>query len=215
MNCCSHCQDAGRIFGDGTAKRELRRYLKRGPNKSTRLLLDEIRRHDLSGWSLLDIGSGIGAIGFELLDKGVRSCVFVDASSAYVSVSRAEAARRGVADRAHHLTGDFASFSDDIPNADVVTLDRVICCYPDMEKLVDHSAEKAGRLYGVVYPRDRWSIRTVMKIGNLVNMLRRIDFRTYVHPPEQIDERIRANGFTRVKLQRTIVWEVALYEKAE
>ena len=214
MNCCGHCKDAGRIFGDGTARRELRRYLKRGPNKSTRLLLDEIRRHDLSGWSLLDIGSGIGAIGFELLDDGVAHSISVDASPAYVSVSRAEAARRGVAGRAHHLTGDFTSIPDDIPNADVVTLDRVICCYPDMEKLVDHSSEKATRLYGVVYPRDRWSIRVVMQIGNLVNMLRRIDFRTYVHPPREIDERIRANGFSRVKLQRTIVWEIALYERA-
>ncbi len=214
MNCCGHCQDAGRIFGDGTAKRELRRYLKKGPNKSTRLLLDEIRRHDLSGWSLLDIGSGIGAIGFELLGQGIAHAVSVEASPAYVSVSRAEAARRGVADRSHHLAGDFTSIPDDIPIADVVTLDRAICCYPHMEKLVNRSAEKAGRLYGVVYPRDRWSVRAVMRIGNLVNMLRRIDFRTFVHPPGEIDEQIRANGFTRVKLQRTTVWEVSLYERA-
>ena len=213
MNCCGHCQDAGRIFGDGTAKRELRRYLKRGPNKSTRMLLDEIRKHDLSGWSLLDIGSGVGAIGFELLDEGVARAVSVDASPAYVSVSRAEAARKGVADRSHHLAGDFTSIPDDIPNADVVTLDRSICCYPHMKKLVDQSTEKAGRLYGVVYPRNRWSVRAVMRIGNIVNMLRRIDFRTYVHPPREIDERIRANGFKRVKLLRTMVWEVALYER--
>ena len=45
--------------------------------------------------------------------------------------------------------------SDEIEAADVVTLDRVICCYPDMEALVGRSAERALRLYGLVHPRDR------------------------------------------------------------
>ncbi len=48
MTCCTHCQDAGHIFDEKTAKKELKRYQKKGPAKSTRLLLEEIRRHGLS-----------------------------------------------------------------------------------------------------------------------------------------------------------------------
>ena len=39
-----------------------------------------------------------------------------------------------------------------VPSADVVVLDKVICCYPDMPALVQASAAKARRLYAIVVP---------------------------------------------------------------
>jgi hypothetical protein len=50
--------------------------------------------------------------------------------------------------------GDFVALAPALSAADVVTLDRVICCYDDMPALVGRSAALAERLYGVVYPRD-------------------------------------------------------------
>lgn len=214
MNCCGHCQDAGNIFDEKTAKKELKRYLKKGPNKSTRLLLDEIRRYDLHGGSLLDIGGGIGTITFELLDYGIDTIVSVDASPAYMNVLKTEAERRGVRDRIHQIFGDITEIPEEINMADIVTLDRVICCYPDMKKLIDRSAVKAERFYGVVYPRGRWPVRMVMQFGNIWFRLRKTDFRTYFHPPADIDARIRSHGFNMIRLMRTIVWEAVLYEKA-
>lgn len=213
MNCCPHCQDAGKIFDLKTAKKELRRYRKKGPNKSTRLLLEEIRRHELSEGSLLDIGSGIGAIPFELLEDGIGTVVSVDASTAYLEIFETEAERRGVRDRIHTVFGDITDMPEEIQKADIVTLDRVICCYPDMEKLVDCTAEKVKRFYGVVYPRKRWSIRLGVWLVNLWFRLRKSDFRTYTHPPAEIDARIRRHGLVRTGLVRTLVWEAVLYER--
>ena len=77
----------------------------------------------------------------------------MEASAAYLAAAREETARRGHTDRlkAHH--GDFVALAPEIPSADIVTLDRVICCYRDMPALVAQSAARARKLYGVVYPR--------------------------------------------------------------
>lgn len=212
MNCCSHCKDAGKFFNKRTAKRELRSYKRKGPKKTTRLLLNEIRKKDLSGKSLLDIGGGIGSITFELIEQGIETSVHIDASSPYLELSLNEAERRGLKDRVRHIHGDFTEISNKTDMADIVTLDRVICCYPDMEKLVDKSTEKAAWYFGVVYPRERWLTRLGMKAGNFWFQIRGSDFRTYLHSPSDIDSRIQRNGFHKIFHKQTLIWEVALYE---
>lgn len=215
MNCCNHCQDAGKFFNEKTAKKDLRRYQKKGANKSTRLLLDEIKKNDLRGKSLLDIGGGIGAISYELIKHGIETSVHVDASPAYLNIFRSEIERRELYDRITPRYGDFTELSGEIEAADVVTLDRVICCYPDMGKLIDHSTAKVKLYYGVVYPREWWFVRMFMYLGNLYFKLRGIDFRTYLHLPSEIDTRIRANGFRKRSQMRTFIWEVALYSRTD
>src|SRR3990170_1661911 len=110
----------------------------------------------VTGLSLLDIGGGIGVIQHELARAGVGRIASVDASSSYLAAQRAEAERLGYAPRASYLSGDFVTLADHIPDSDIVTLDRVICCYPDMRSLVSLSAARARRLCGIVYPRGTW-----------------------------------------------------------
>ena len=44
MTCCTgHCAEAG-FFNSRVAERDLRRYRRRGPDASTRMLLAELRR---------------------------------------------------------------------------------------------------------------------------------------------------------------------------
>lgn len=211
MTCCSHCQDAQVLFSDRAARRELRRYRRNGPIPTTRRLIDAIRPLLSDGWTLLDVGGGIGAIQHELLAAGASRAIQVDASPAYIEASREEAARRGNADRVEHRYGDFTDLAATVPDADVVTLDRVICCYPDMERLVTASAARARHVYGLVYPRERWPVRAVMAIGNLYMRMRRSAFRTYVHSGAAVDALLRRLGFERATYERTALWQVATY----
>jgi hypothetical protein len=57
------------------------------------------------------------------------------------------------------MHGDFIDLAEQVPEADAVTLDRVVCCYPDATTLVGASARKARRVYGLVYPRRRLGVR--------------------------------------------------------
>lgn len=213
MPCCQ-CQAIETLFDTRMAEAELRRYHKRGVAKTTRLLVEALRREGVAGETLLDIGGGVGAIQLALLQAGVASATDVDASSAYVRVARAEAEREGFGDRVRYRHGNFLDIAPEVAPAGVVTLERVICCFPDMPGMIGRSAERAGRLYGLVYPRDTWWLRLGATLANLGLRLRRPPFHFYVHPATAIEERVRQAGLER-RFQRTVgIWQVAVYARA-
>jgi spermidine synthase len=200
-------------FDHKLAVRELRDYVRSGPAATTEALLSAVRSRGVDQATILDIGGGVGAIQFELLKAGARSATSVDASPDYQEVARAEAERRGVSDRITFELGDFVALAPRIPAADIVTLDRVVCCYAEMEPLVRLSADRCLRLYGLVYPRDRWLARVVIRLQNFFRRLWRNPFRSYVHSVAEMDALIRSLGFTLRHTVRTFVWEVVVYQK--
>lgn len=101
------------------------------------MLLDGIAQVGSSSGILLDIGSGIGALTFGLLERGVARAVAVDASSAYIQAARQEAERTGRADAVEFVHADFLSVALRLPVATIVALDRVVCCYPSSKLLLD------------------------------------------------------------------------------
>jgi hypothetical protein len=215
MSCCGHCRDAGDFFNERTAKKELRRYLRKGPDKSTRLLLEAITRQSLhvNSASLLDIGGGIGAIQLELFKKGLGRSVNVDASAAYQRISKKEIIKRSLEDKTEYHFGDFTELAPDLPSAEIVTLDRVICCYPDLEKLLDRSLQKAEKVYAVVYPREAFFMRIGIRLSNLWFRLRKSDFRTYLYPVEKVQSIIQSHGFRQTDFARTFLWRVEIYQR--
>ena len=212
---CAQCQGIQDQFGERMARRELRRYRKRGPTGTTRTLLDALADEGVRGSSFLDVGGGVGVIQHELMEAGAASGTAVDASPAYVEAARAESERRGFADRVSHVLGDVVESAPDLTEADFVTLDRVVCCYPDMATLVDVSAARANRVLGLVYPRaHKRHVRIGLAAINLVQRLRRHAFRVFAHPTEAVDARVRSFGFTPRFRATTFVWQVVVYTKS-
>lgn len=212
MTSCQ-CQGITREFGLREARGQLRRYRKRGPARTAQLLIDVLAGMGVEGRTLLDIGGGVGAIQYDLLAAGVSHARAVEASQAYAyaDAAREEAARRGVADRITPTLGDFVELAPSLPAADIVTLDRVLCCYDDMRALVAASAGHAARLYGLVYPRDAWWLRPFFALGNLVFHLRRSPFRIYLHRRAEVEAAIRAQGL-RPAFRRVLgMWQVAVF----
>jgi hypothetical protein len=214
---CSQCDGIEHQFDRRAARRNLRRYRRRGPDTTTRLLIAALRdamndrgAHDAS---LLDIGAGIGAIHHELLDDHVTRAVHVDASSAHLAAAREETERRGHGARVEFVAGDFVAMAAQVPAADVVTLDRVICCYHDMRQLVGLSAQKATRLYGAVYPREIGWMHLGIAAINLWQRITRSSFRVFLHEPSAIDAVLRGAGLERMSVRRTIGWEVVVYAR--
>jgi len=214
MSCCSHCMGADEIFNKKKASRDLKRYRKKGPDKSTRLLIDALREENPKGKTLLDVGGGIGLISFELFEAGLSESMNVDASAGYLSACSEEAEVRGLKKHMNFAFGDFTELAGDLSPADIVTLDRVICCYPDMKKLVESAAGKALGLIGLVYPRVHSFNKIGLTLGNLWFRIRNVGFRTYLHPPREIDYLIQRHGFSRIFFSRTLIWEAVVYRKA-
>jgi 2-polyprenyl-3-methyl-5-hydroxy-6-metoxy-1,4-benzoquinol methylase len=211
MECCQ-CQALEHLFDPREAQRELRQYRRRGPSKTTRLLVDAIKAQGIDGLTLLDIGGGIGAIQLGLLQAGASHATDVDASSAYLAAAREESEREGFAERATYLHGNFVEIAERVPPADIVTLERVVCCYPNMSGLVGSSLEKAQRFYGLVYPRDVWWTRPMAWFINFsARFILRTPFRFYIHPTLAVEAVVRQHGFEQRFRGAAGPWQVVLY----
>ena len=213
MDCCRG--NASEEFFDArTVRRELKRYRKRGPGRWTRSLLDAIEGASLpAGSTLLDIGGGVGGIHHWLLDRGFAQATQVDASSAYLAAAGEEVERIGHAGRVTLRHGDFRALAAELPRADVVTLDRVVCCDPDYESMLGEAAAHASRLVAFTYPRPRWVTRAVVAFGNALNRLAGRTFRAYVHPPAALAAVLFREGFRRRFAGGTFVWAAEVFER--
>ena len=210
---CDCC--APNVFSRKEAENDLKRYRAKGPESSTRALIDAIRARGVEGATLLDIGAGIGAIQLGLLEAGLARAESVDATEAYVETARAEAERRGYGDRVAGRVGDFVAVAPEIDAADFVTLDKVVCCYRDMPALLGRAAERANRAIGLVYPREAWWNRVAARAIAAWGWLTRDPTRWILHPVADIDALLGRAGFERQEVRRELLWHIALYTRRD
>jgi hypothetical protein len=197
------------------AERDLAAYRRRGPSGTARRLLRMLEDERISADTLLDIGAGIGVLHHELLSGRIRSAVHVEAARAYLEAAKGEAQRRGQLTRVSFLHGDFLSLVSQIEPADVVTLDRVLCCYPELDPLLQASVDKARRYWAASFPRDRWYVRLHTRWQNFLRRRAGNPFRTFVHPVSRIHALVCRTGLRPLRISQGPVWVTALYGREE
>jgi magnesium-protoporphyrin O-methyltransferase len=212
MGCCQ-CQGIENMFDEKSARRELKRYRKKGPHKTTRILLDAIKKVGVKGLEFLDIGGGIGVIQNDLFEAGAANGTNIDASEAYIEVAKEEAMNRGISDKVNFIHGDFTIKATDQNAADIVTLDKVICCYDDMSELVGLSSKLARKIYAVIYPRDVWWTKFALPILNFYPRITGSPFRVFIHPTKDVEEIIIENGLQRTFYATKFIWQIAVFTR--
>jgi magnesium-protoporphyrin O-methyltransferase len=213
-HCCSSPSDlTAKQFDAHRAASDLATYQRSGPDQTTRGLLTGIAAASVRAESVLDIGAGIGALSFELLESGVASATCIDMSAAFVAGGQAEAQRRGVAHRMSWQAADFVAIAPSVPVVDVVTLDRVVCCYPAFEALLRAAADHARILLALSYPRDRWYVRLLMGAENLIRQVRGNVFRSFVHPVADMEALLTSAGFKRLSRTGTLAWQMDVFRR--
>jgi SAM-dependent methyltransferase len=214
--CCS-CRDYGvaveRQFTEQIAARDLESYLAKGPARTTRLLRDGLIQAGQVDGVVLDIGTGIGALTFELLEAGATRAIAVDASPAYIATASHEAARRNCLDAIQFIRDDFLDAAAQIPSAALVTLDRVVCCYPASVPLLTAALQHAERRFAFSYPRDSWYVRIWNAILNGKRRLTGSPFRTYIHSASRMAQVVTGAGFRLVSHRDTWGWSVDVYAR--
>jgi magnesium-protoporphyrin O-methyltransferase len=210
MGCCQ-CQAIEERFDREKAAAKQLAYQQDGLKRESQALVDLLVEQGIDGHSLLDVGGGLGALAIELIKRGVSQATIVEASTAYLETAAAEAERQGLAGQIILAHGDAVTMGDELPAAGVVTLDKVICCYDDMPGLVQATVTRAGKLYGLVYPRDNLLVKIGFGFENLGCRLKGSDFRVFVYPTREVDGLIRGNGF-QMRARRTISeWQIVVY----
>lgn len=208
--CCD--EDLAVLGYDGlNAAADLDRWRAGKLHAATRELIEVVLREGVVGASLLDIGAGVGAVHISLLEAGAASAIDVDASRDYLAVARAEAERRGLQDRVEYRYGDVVELADLLPPAEIVTLDSVICCYPYLEPLLAAASRSRPRLLGITYPRDVWWMRAFMRLYNLVQAVRRIPARYYIHRHRHVERWMAASGYENIHEGGIREWRAVVY----
>lgn len=206
--CCSG-QGYDAFFTEKMASRDARRYRRRGLDANARRLVGFVVRHGVEGATVLDVGGGNGTLGLELLKAGAARAVTVELSSSYDETALQLAREAGVEDRVERLVVDFAQAADSLPEADVVVMHRVVCCYPDGVGLVEAAGSRTRRLLAFSFPRRTWWTRLGVRLGNAFIRLRKTDFRGFVHPPGQLLAAAEDEGLRLEDESEATIWRVA------
>lgn len=178
-------------------------------------LLDLLRDATLERPSVLELGSGTGALSVALLEMGASRTTGVDLSASSVEVARRRARTAGFETQATFEVGNAADAAAD-PH-DWVILDRVICCFDDADRLARRATTLATRRIAITLPESRgWRgpvNHVVWRAENLWDLLQG-GCRGYVHDVRRIERRLREGGFERARSRHVGLWYIGVYDQA-
>ena len=207
-SCCNPrgCDD---FFGGKFARRVAKRYRKRGLDKTATRIVAFLEREGVETASVLEIGGGVGEIQLELLKRGAARAVSLELSPAYDAEALGLLREAGIDEsRVKRRLHDIAEDPDGVEPADVVVLHRVVCCYPDYERLLGAAAARAERLLVFSHPPRNVASRAFIFVQNLSLRVARKRFRTYAHPPAAMLDVCRASGLRATYAHAGVVWQV-------
>jgi len=182
----------------------------------TRHLLDTLLELDPHHHTVFEGGCGPGALLVELLAAGATAGVGVDLSSEAVGYARVRAEEAGVAERAEFVVADAATMA--AVAQDWVVLDKVICCYPDADRLLDNTIAAARSLYAFALPVSYgWRgamARVLIGVEQLFLRVIRRPCPAYVHDIGRIEGKLLAAGFASIRRESLGMWHVGVFARA-
>jgi SAM-dependent methyltransferase len=197
-----------RLFSAKQARLDARRYRRRGLGGTSSGLVE--LAGDVSGATVLEVGGGIGAIELELLAAGADRATNVELSSEYEEAAGKLLAERGLRERVDRRVADFVV--EPVEPHDVVVMHRVVCCYPDVDRLVGLAAARTRRRLLLTYPRERPWTRAGAGLVNFFLRLSGSSFRVFVHPVARMTAAARREGLELERRDRSgLIWENAAF----
>jgi magnesium-protoporphyrin O-methyltransferase len=210
--CCSR-QGYDDFFTEKIARRDARTYRRRGLDANARRIVSFVARRGVEGATVLDVGGGNGVLGLELLRAGAERAITVELSSSYDATATELAREAGVEDRVERRVVDFAEAVEEFPEADVVVMHRVVCCYPDGEALVAAAAGRARRLLAFSFPRRTWWTRFGASAVNAYLAARSMEYRSFIHRPDRLFTAAERAGLAAALEHDGALWRIAGFER--
>ena len=202
------------IFSEKTARADAQSYRRKGLDRTSRRIVDYLKERGVEGRTVLEVGGGVGAIQIELLKAGATRAISVELTPTYEQVALELLHEAGFEDRVERKVMDFAHSANEFAVADVVIMNRVICCYPDMPVLAGAAADHAGEVLVMSFPRRTWWTRSLLAAGNLALRITRRQFQVFVHPPDQILAVAERHGLRQALDKPGRFWQIAAAQRA-
>ena len=167
----------------------------------------------LDGVRVLEIGGGIGALQAELLDAGAERGEVVELVAAYEPYARELARERGLEERTSFRVVDVLEEPDTVEPADVVLLNRVVCCSPDGVELARRAAALSRRTLVLSFPRDAFWVRFGIRVVNAGFAAFGRSFRVFAHRRAALLAAAEAEGLSLAGGWRGAAWELTAFRR--
>jgi len=210
MGCCSQygCDE---FFGERFARRTARRYRRKGLEGPARRLREFLAER--GGERALEIGGGVGALVAELVRGGeAERGELVEVVAAYEPFARDVFRQAGV--EIGFCLADLVARPDAVEPADLVALNKVVCCTPEGPALVAAAAGLTRVALAFSYPRERATFRGLARLQNAAFRIARRRFRVFVHPRAALLGAAESRGLRLVDEHTGVVWATAGFERA-
>ncbi|GAA5161477.1 methyltransferase domain-containing protein [Ornithinimicrobium tianjinense] len=210
MSGCCDPLGCDAVFGRRYARATARTYLRRGLDPAAQRMVDWVVGRGIEGASVLEIGGGIGGPHVELLRRGAAHATNVELVPAYEEEAARVLSEAGLVARVDRRIGDLAVDPDVAGTADVVVMNRVVCCYPDPVALVGAAADHATRIVALTHPPRNVLTRALLAVQRGVGRLFGMRYQAFAHPPELILDTLRRHGFTAQHLPSRGLWQIVV-----
>ena len=168
MSCCCPNNQSTNKFFSFFPKSYRHRFEKKGLQPSQQQLIDGIARANYIEKKLLEIGCGVGHLHQSLLERGALSAVGIELATEMLVEATSWAKQRGLDKKTNYLEGEFIELASTVETADIVIMDKVVCCYPDADSLIHRSLEKCRETIALTYPRKTWYTRFGTKVLSVI-----------------------------------------------
>ena len=207
-NCCTP-KGYRWIFSERQARSEAKRYRRKGLDATSRRIVDFLKQQGVEGRTVLEVGGGIGAIQIELLKAGAARAVSVELTPTYEEEAATLLRDQGLTDRVERRIMDFAAAGDSVPSADIVIMNRVVCCYPDMPRLAGAASDHTREVLVMSFPKRTWWLWVGLGLGNAILRAMRREFQIFLHPPKRILATSEQHGLRTIFDESGVMWTVA------
>ena len=205
---CCDPEDYQSVFSRRFARRQSRRYRRRGLTPAARGIADFVTSHGIVGATVLEIGGGVGHLQVELLRRGAAHVTNLEISKNYEAEAVQLLDAAGMTGQVTRRFLDIAQSPDDVAPVDIVVLHRVVCCYPDYARLLKAAANHARKTLAYSHPAANIVNRMEFGAENIYRRLTRNDFRAFVHPPEDMVRAAESDGLTVAYRSHARDWDV-------
>jgi SAM-dependent methyltransferase len=206
-------------FDEWSAYNARRARSKETVTRVATVMADTLAERGLEGRTVLDVGCGTGDLMLALLARGATAGMGMDLGAGGIQNARDLAVSRGLAERATFVVGDGAHVP--LEPADIVTANRVVCCYPNVDGLIENATAAARRVFAYSAPVDRGVVGALNRasswIWNRWYALRDRKyhgFRTFIHDLDAVERTVREAGFERTHDRRVRWgWRLQVFER--
>ena len=205
--CCDH-DDYQSVFSSRFARRQSRRYKRRGLTPAAQGIVDFATSQGIDGATVLEIGGGVGQLQVELLRRGASHVTNLEISQNYEAEATRQLEQTGMGEQVTRRFIDIAEAPDEVAPADVVVLHRVVCCYPDYARLLKVAASHARRTLVYSHPAANLINRVEFGAENAYRWVTRNDFRAFIHPPDGMLRAAESGGMDVAYRSHARDWDV-------